>query len=1576
MKKNYIYLLLISLFSISTAFSQGASCAGSEAFCAGGSGLTFQNSTGTTTETGINYECLGSQPNPAWFFMQISQAGNLNFLISQTSNGGNPIDVDFIVWGPFPGPIDPDSPFPYCGATNLNPTTSVDCSFSAAAVENFDLINAQVGQIYVVLLTNFSGQAGQISLTQTGGNGATDCNIVCPLSLEDQVICVGGQAILTATISDATTYQWSGPNGPIPGNVQSIVVTQPGTYTVVVNKPGCVANASASATVSFYAPPAINPPANLEECSNITTFNLNDATANLFNGTGLNPGDFELSIHDTAANAQDIINPINNASTYPGPAGGAGACTTLYLSVTDNGPTSSGCVSVFPFTICYISCSADPEQPDDLTLCESSFGSGTAVFNLVPQTPVVLGANSAADYTVTYHLSQNDADLDQGAISPINAFTGTNGQIIYVRMEENANPLTFGTITFQLFVNPLPTATISGTTTICSGTNTVITFNGTPNAQVTYTVDGGANQNIVLNGAGTNTVTTPNLSANSTYTLVSVLNPTTNCTRNLTGSVTVTVRALPTATVAGTTSVCQNAASPNITFTGANGTSPYTFTYSINNVVQPTLVTVAGNSISVPAPTGTTGTFIYSLINVQSSGTPACSQNQTGSATITVNPLPTATITGTLATCLDFPSPQIVLTGANGTAPYTFVYSINNVIQPALQTGGGNSVIIDAPTNVAGTFTYDLISVQDGSANTCSQTQTGTATITVNTAPIINTPTDYVVCDDSNNNDGFYCNFDLTTIINQVNGGNPNIVVTFHETLTNSQTGANAIVSPYCNIDPGLQTIYVRAYNNGSPACYSNTTFNLIINPLPLANPVITDYELCDYNNPGDGVEVFTLNTKDAEIANGQTNVTISYYLTQGDAETQTSPLPNLYSNISNPQEIWINISNNTSGCNTVSSFNLVVNPVPPATTPDTIFQCSNGVTNQAMFDLTINEGVVTNGNVSGLTLTYYTSLLDAQNENSANSIQDPLAYLGTDNEIVYIRVEDDATGCYAITTQLLRVTQGPLAVTPQALHYCDPNNDGFGVFDLESASIEIMGGSAVAGVSVSYYETDTDALIGAAPSLTSPYENINPWTQTIYVRVFYTLTGCANYVQLQLIVDPTPEATEPDDYELCDYTGQTGFESFDLTTTVPQILGNIDPTTVTVTFHTTQVDAQDDTNAIGGVTNYINQTQWNQTLYVRVEFNTTGCYDIVELDLIVNPLPNATQPNYPQYTLCDYNGAIGFETFDLASQVTPVLLGQTGMIVTFYPSLTDAQNDTNAINVSHPDLQYPNQIIYVQTLGIRITNSDTGCYSISTIDIRVSPLPTPIPPTEPYTICDDNQDGFTGFDLLTLTTDILQGAAYILTFHETLTDAQQGNSPIDITVPYDNINPFVQILYVRAVDPLTGCWSVIPIELNVNPSPIEPIDLDDIVVCDEDNNPQNAITTVDLTVNTADALSQQPLAASNYTVTYHTSLAQANNDIPIIPANSYTAMNNQTIWVRVEDNTTGCFNVGSFDIIINIPLLLTTPAPLSVCDDDTNPNDQYHSFDLTVKDAEIAQNLSGYTVTYYPSLADAQAGG
>ena len=47
-----------------------------------------------------NYGCLGSEPCPAWFYMQVGIAGDIIISISQSGPSG-PHDVDFICWGPF-----------------------------------------------------------------------------------------------------------------------------------------------------------------------------------------------------------------------------------------------------------------------------------------------------------------------------------------------------------------------------------------------------------------------------------------------------------------------------------------------------------------------------------------------------------------------------------------------------------------------------------------------------------------------------------------------------------------------------------------------------------------------------------------------------------------------------------------------------------------------------------------------------------------------------------------------------------------------------------------------------------------------------------------------------------------------------------------------------------------------------------------------------------------------------------------------------------------------------------------------------------------------------------------------------------------------------------------------------------------------------------------------------------------------------------------------------------------------------------------------------------------------------------
>jgi trimeric autotransporter adhesin len=103
-----------------------------------------------------------------------------------------------------------------------------------------------------------------------------------------------------------------------------------------------------------------------------------------------------------------------------------------------------------------------------------------------------------------------------------------------------------------------------------------------------------------------------------------------------------TVTSTATATVTGTAAVCLNGTRQTITFTGANGTAPYTFTYNINGGANQTVSTTAASaSVTVLAPTNIAGAFTYNLVNVKDAN---CGQPQTGSATITVNALPVVSI--------------------------------------------------------------------------------------------------------------------------------------------------------------------------------------------------------------------------------------------------------------------------------------------------------------------------------------------------------------------------------------------------------------------------------------------------------------------------------------------------------------------------------------------------------------------------------------------------------------------------------------------------------------------------------------------------------------------------------------------------------------------------------------------------------------------------------------------------------------------------------------------------------------------------------------------------------------------
>ncbi|SHK98637.1 PKD-like domain-containing protein [Flavobacterium xanthum] len=129
----------------------------------------------------------------------------------------------------------------------------------------------------------------------------------------------------------------------------------------------------------------------------------------------------------------------------------------------------------------------------------------------------------------------------------------------------------------------------------------------------------------------------------------------------------------PTATITtSTSSVCKDGSLPVITFTGAGGTAPYTFTYSIDGVQQPTLTTTSGNAATINVPTATIGSFLYTLISVRDASMPIVEILQNGSVTVTVTAPPVVDFTFIdnlcSGTAVQFTSVVV------GSGPYTYLW--------------------------------------------------------------------------------------------------------------------------------------------------------------------------------------------------------------------------------------------------------------------------------------------------------------------------------------------------------------------------------------------------------------------------------------------------------------------------------------------------------------------------------------------------------------------------------------------------------------------------------------------------------------------------------------------------------------------------------------------------------------------------------------------------------------------------------------------------------------------------------------------------------------------------------------
>lgn len=209
------FIVFVSLFVHTIAvYSQSPICANPTPFCTANPQV-FPASVGQgNAQAGPNYGCLGGTPNPAWFFMQIGTTGSIVINISGTN------DVDFIAWGPFPNLTGNGGVCNNLTQANTVPNSAISngCSFSGSPTETLIIPNAQAGDFYVILVTNWFNQPQNININQTNGNvpgaGTTNCGAVCTITASSSgPICPGGTATVSAlTSTSVASYTWTGPN--------------------------------------------------------------------------------------------------------------------------------------------------------------------------------------------------------------------------------------------------------------------------------------------------------------------------------------------------------------------------------------------------------------------------------------------------------------------------------------------------------------------------------------------------------------------------------------------------------------------------------------------------------------------------------------------------------------------------------------------------------------------------------------------------------------------------------------------------------------------------------------------------------------------------------------------------------------------------------------------------------------------------------------------------------------------------------------------------------------------------------------------------------------------------------------------------------------------------------------------------------------------------------------------------------------------------------------------------------------------------------------------------------------------
>ena len=816
---------------------------------------------------------------------------------------------------------------------------------------------------------------------------------------------------------------------------------------------------------------------------------------------------------------------------------------------------------------------------------------------------------------------------------------------------------------------------------------------------------------------------------------------------------------------------------------------------------------------------------------------------------------------------------------------------------------------------------------------------TTTLTVSVMDNPVI-TPGPFYLDACDQDHDG-WANFDLTSITSDVLGGLTGVTVTFHETQNDAEIGTNPITNPtnYANTNPNEQIVYIRVEDNAT-GCATLAPLEIHTNLL-LTYTSIINFSLCDIDN--DGVQEFDLVGIANVIRNDLPNVVITFYHSESDRDNQVNAIDTsqLYTPSSAPETLYITLESAT--CSEVSEFDLLLNTVPSFTSIGTTTYCDDDQDGFTTIDLSTFDLDVTYGDPN-YNVTYFLSY------NDANSFTNPLPnnYLNTSNpQTFYARIGDNTTGCAGISSFEVNIIPAPLTSTPSDVVVCESNPSGSTVIDLTSKVPEIV--SNTTGLNISYHNTlaDADSNSNAISNPTS----YSSGSQTFFIRIENNSTGCYTVESFDLVVNTLPVFQPISEYRFCE-NASDGIGDFMLATKDNEILHG--QPGKQVLYFETQADADNRTNSINKNSPYQN-TSNPQTIFVRVEnLSDQDCYGTSSFSMAVGTNPDFNEPL--DWFVCDDISNDGRAVFDLNEKVTEISQGINETLdITFYATQNDAQNQNNPLSLQFQNTVNPQEIF------VNISNGSI-CTSITSFVINVIAAPD-ANESEPLVQCDTDYDGIATFNLTDAEVNILDVRQNNIEveYYESLSDLDNQINQIQNTQSYTNLsNP--QTVYVRITNTVTDCYLAIDLDLIVNVPPVVNA-IGSVDICD------NANSYFDLTqVNSL--LNNQ----SNMTISYYSSAVDADMGTNALNTDYTYLTNSDTIYTRVENNTTGCFTTDAFQLVVNPLPIANQPPDLESCDDDF---DGFFTFDLSQQTSLILgnQNPNNFTVTYHNALASAENG-